>query len=362
MEEQLISLTKNLIRFKTAQGDYEEKKKIIDFVRKEFDGYKVYIKELKSKISPSIVITLRREKTPLILLNGHLDVVAGDKDQFIPKVKNNRIYARGAGDMKAGCAVMIETMKYLSKQKEKLSVGLMLTNDEEIGGEYGVKVLSKEYKPGFVIVPDGGRNLKTIILKQKGLLHFKIWTHGKASHGSRPFLGENAIEKLIKIYHKIELLVPESKKEDWENTVNLGKISGGEVANKVPHYAEAYFDVRFINSYEREKIFEGIKSITKNFEVIASGHACDQEPVEFIEQYKKIAEKELKTKVEYSRVEGASDARYFAESGIPILITNIKSDNIHAKDEWVDIKQMKSFYNILIKFIPRFCETHGTSR
>jgi succinyl-diaminopimelate desuccinylase len=356
MNEKLISLTKNLIGFKTVQGNHEEKKKIIDFVRKEFDGHKVYIKELRSKISPSIVITLKREKNPLILLNGHLDVVPAEDNQFIPKVTGGKIYARGAGDMKAGCAVMIEVMKYFSQQKKKPSLGLMLTNDEEIGGEYGVKALVKQIKPKFVIIPDGGRDLKTIILKQKGLLHFKIWTHGKEAHGSRPFLGENAIEKLIDIYHKIELLVPKSKQGEWCNTCNLGKISGGEVVNKVPHYAEAYFDIRFVNSFEREKILKGIKAITKNFEIIASGQACDQEPVELMEVYKKIVEKELKTKVEYTKVEGASDARFFAEKGIPVLITKIKADNIHAKNEWVDIKQMQSFYNILVRFVSEFSE------
>ncbi|MFA5178564.1 MAG: M20/M25/M40 family metallo-hydrolase [Candidatus Paceibacterota bacterium] len=356
MNKQLISLTKNLIKFQTVQGNYEEKKKIIDFVKKEFDGYKVYIKELKSKISPSLVVTLRREKTPAILLNGHLDVVAAEKNQFIPRVIGNKLYGRGSGDMKAGCAVMIEIMKYFSKQKEKPSLGLMLTNDEEIGGEYGVKILAKQFKPEFVIIPDGGKNLKDIVLSQKGLLHFKIWTKGKSCHGSRPFLGENAIEKIIDIYRKIELLIPESKKEDWDNTVNLGKINGGEVVNKVPHYAEAYFDVRFINSYEREKIMKGLKSITKNFKMLAYGNACNQKPVRFIEAYRKMAEKELKSKIEYSKVEGASDARFFVEKGIPVLITKINCANIHAENEWVDLKQMQSFYNILLEFIPKFSE------
>jgi len=358
MEKILVNLTSNLVRFKSTEDNLEEKKRIIDFVCREFDGHKVYINKLKSQISPSVVITLRREKTPLILLSGHLDVVSAEASQFIPRVVGNRIYARGAGDMKAGCAVMIEVMKYFSKQKNKLSLGLMLTGDEEIGGSHGTKVLLKKYKPEFVIVPDGGKNLKTIVLKQKGVLHFKIWTHGKSVHGSRPFLGENAIEKIIDIFHRIKLLIPDSKKGDWQNTVNLGKINGGEVINKVPHYAEAYFDVRFINSYEKEKIIEGVKSITKNFKIIASGHACDQEPVEFIEHYKRIVEKEIKTKVEYAKVEGASDSRFFAELGIPILVTNIKSDNIHAKNEWVDIRQINSFYNILIKFISEFSKIH----
>jgi len=55
MENRIITLTNELIRFKTIDGNLEEKKSIIDFVKRQFDGHKVYIKEFKSKISPSIV-------------------------------------------------------------------------------------------------------------------------------------------------------------------------------------------------------------------------------------------------------------------------------------------------------------------
>lgn len=354
MNENIVELTKKLIQFKTVGDNYEEKRKIIDFIKKEFEGHKVYIKEFNFRKSPSIIINLRRERFPFIFLNGHLDVVPAEEKQFIPRVTNSRIYGRGAGDMKGSCSVMIETMKYFSKEKNPPSLGLMLTGDEETGGMYGTKVLLNKYKSSFAIIPDGGKNLKTIILNQKGIIHIKIWAHGKAGHGSRPFLGENAIEKIIDIYHKIKEVIPDSEKGKWENTVNLGKIQGGEVINKIPHYAEAYFDIRFINSFEREKIIEKIKTITSNFKIVASGNASNQEVTELIEAYKRIAQKEIRSKIVYSKVEGASDARFFAEKNIPILVTSIKSGNKHSKNEWADIKQMNQFYNILIKFIGEF--------
>ncbi|MFA6252471.1 MAG: M20/M25/M40 family metallo-hydrolase [Candidatus Paceibacterota bacterium] len=356
MEKKLIELTSNLIRFKSTENNLEEREKIIEYVKKEFDGYKVYIREYKSSKSPSVVITLHRERNPYIFLNGHLDVVPAEERQFEPKVTSSKIYGRGAGDMKAACAVMIETMKYFSLKKKKPSVGLMLTTDEEVGGNNGVKKLLKRHRSKFAIIPDGDKNLKSIVLDQKGVFHCKVWTKGKSAHGSRPFLGENAIDKIIDIYQRIKKVIPDCSAGEWKNTLNLGKIQGGDVINKVPNYAEAYFDIRTVNNYETEKIFNTIKSITSNFKVLNMGYACVQEPIDFIENFKKITEGELRAKVEYSRVEGASDARYFSQLGIPIIVNSLKCDNKHTKNEWVDIKQMVSFYNILVEFLSEYID------
>ena len=356
MEKKLIELTSNLIQLKSVENNLEGKQRIIEYVKKEFDGYKVYIKEYKSIKSPSMVITLHREKNPFIFLSGHLDVVSAKEKQFEPRITKTKIYGRGAGDMKAACAVMIETMKYFSLQKKKPSIGLMLTTDEEVGGKNGVGRLLKKHKSKFAIIPDGDKNLKSIVLNQKGVLHCKIWTHGKAAHGSRPFLGENAIDKIIDIYQKIKKIIPDCKADEWENTLNLGKIQGGDTINKVPHYAEAYFDIRTVSNYETEKIVTAIKSITNNFEILNIGSACVQEPIEFIENFKRITEKEIKSSVKYCKVEGSSDSRYFSELGIPIIVNSLKCDNKHGKNEWVDIKQMVSFYNILVKFLSEYVD------
>lgn len=351
MNRKLVQLTKDLIKFETVEGNYEAKKGIVDFVRKEFDGCDVSIRELKSRKSPSLVITLGKEKDPAIILSGHLDVVPSEKSQFVPRIKDGKLYGRGAGDMKAADAVMIEAMKYFSRQKEKPSLGMMLTSDEETGGMHGTKVLLEKMNPKLAIVPDGGRTLQKVILSQKGLIHFKVWAEGRSCHGSTPFLGENAIEKIISFHQEMKKIIPPSGQHEWRNTFNLGKISGGEVINKVPDYAEAYFDVRVVDEKEKHKILEHIGSIAENFEIMADAFALAQEPNELSEFFRKIIEEKIGREVIYSKTGGASDARFFSEKGAIILITAIECENIHAKGEWVNIEQIGSFYEILIKFI-----------
>jgi succinyl-diaminopimelate desuccinylase len=353
----LIKLTSELIRFKTTKENYAERLAIIEYIEKQFANKKVYIKKYNKAQSPAIVIVLGEEKNPKIILSGHLDVVSADKKEYVPKVKDGKLFGRGSGDMKAGCAVMIEIMKYFSKQEKKPSLGLMLTTDEEIGGANGVKYLveEKKYRPQLVIIPDGGIDLKTIITHQKGILHLKIKTYGKAAHGSRPFMGENAIEKLMHVYQEIKKIIPELAERKWENTMNLGKISGGGTVNKVPDYAEMHLDIRYTQKNNEKTILKKVQKIAFDVEILAKGDPFIQDNNHHhVAKYKRVAESELLEEINFYKVEGASDARYFSQYNIPSIITKIKCGNIHGENEWVDIKEMEKFYLILIKFINQF--------
>jgi len=284
-----------------------------------------------------------------------LDVVDDEKSGFTPFISKDRIYGRGSGDMKAGCAAMMKFLKDLSQKKNKLSVGLLLTTDEELGGVDGVGYLLsgplKNLKPKGVIIPDGGEDLKKIVLGQKGVLQVKIWSEGKSAHGAKPFLGENAIEKLMGIYKALKREFPSIQKGQWKNTMNLGKIVGGESINKVPDKAEMFLDFRFTEKGDDLMIERNISRLTKDFEIIAGGDCLIQDRNDiFLKEYKKIAEKRIGEKIEFMKTEGASDARYFSAKNIPVVITKIKCDNIHSKNEWVEMREMEEFYEILRDF------------
>lgn len=354
MKDVLIKQTCDLIKFRTTKENLKSLYEIINFVTNQFKGEKVYIKKYKSNGFPSVVITLKKEKNPKFFLNGHLDVVAADEKDFTPKVKKRRIYGRGSGDMKAGCAVMIEIMKHFSRQEKPPSLGLMLTTDEEIGGANGVGYLvrKKGYKSEIALIPDGGVDLKTIILNQKGIIHLKIKEFGKAAHGAKPFLGENAIDGIIKKYLEIRKVVPELKGRRWSNSMNLGRIEGGEATNKVPDKAEIFLDIRYTKKGDKDRILDRISQITKNYEIIGEGDPFIQNKNDyFLKNYQKIAEDVLGGSICFSRVEGASDARFFSEVGVPVIITKIGCDNIHGDGEFVDVNEMVNFYKILEKFI-----------
>lgn len=353
----IINLTKSLVRFQTTADNLGEKRAIIDFVKNEFKGSGVYAKKIVSNRVPSLVITLKKEKNPRLVLVGHLDVVPAERpSDFRPIVRNNRIYGRGTGDMKAACAVMIEVMKNFAQADPRPSLGLILSADEEIGGENGVGFLlrKKGFRPELAVVPDGGTDLSSVVLKEKGLIDLKIKSFGRSAHGARPFLGVNAIDALIGKYAKIRKIIPELKRGQWKNSLNLGKIAGGQATNKVPDYAEMLLDIRIVDERYRSPIMAKIRRIAPDAEIISDGSTFIQDKNARIIDYKNVFEKMLGRRIEFTRSEGASDARYFCEKKIPAIITKIKCGHIHGRNEWVDIPEMGFFYRGLKEFIEKF--------
>jgi len=77
------------------------------------------------------------KKGPITLLTGHLDTVpAGngwETDPFVPVIKGDRVYGRGALDMKSGIAIILSTVKFAIENKDKMKGDILiaLVPDEE---------------------------------------------------------------------------------------------------------------------------------------------------------------------------------------------------------------------------------------
>ncbi len=350
-----LALTKRLIEIPSESTNKFELRRIIDFVRNYLDVPGIYIQEYESEGFPSLVATFEDTKSPQCMMVGHLDVVSADKEEFEAHVIENRLYGRGAGDMKGAVAVMIEVMRHLALRPEKPSVGLMLTTDEELGGLHGVHyLLEKEgYSSEIAIIPDSHDGIDTIILNQKGILQVKIEADGLAAHGSRPFLGENAIDKLMDMYGELRGAVKTVQSADeWGITMNLGRIRGGLAVNQVPDHAELHLDIRYAKSEESEHVLHEVKRITKGqFDVVAEGYPVDEDRDNaWIVKYADMLEKHG-VEVKYDKEEGGSDARFFAEKQIPVIITGLQKGNIHSDKEWVVTDDLGQFQTILSQYL-----------
>ena len=146
MKKEILELTKKLIQIESIRSKPERLKEVVDVAADYFKDTKMIIKKYVSNDKPSVMILTKETKHPKLILNGHLDVIEAEKDQFKPKIEGDKLIARGAGDMKGACATMMVIMKKLYQQNPKLSFALMLTTDEEIGGFDGVKYLLEKEK------------------------------------------------------------------------------------------------------------------------------------------------------------------------------------------------------------------------
>jgi acetylornithine deacetylase/succinyl-diaminopimelate desuccinylase family protein len=149
-----------------------------------------------------------------IALNGHIDVVpAGDLsrwtiDPWAGQLQDEKIFGRGACDMKAGVVAMIMAVKALTDLGIKLAgdVWLHIVSDEEVVG-WGSRECARTLpRPDLVLCPEP-TNLK-VATTEGGLEHFRLEVVGRATHASQRWTytaaggqgeGASAIDKMLKI-------------------------------------------------------------------------------------------------------------------------------------------------------------------
>lgn len=353
----MLALLKKLISFPTDKDHPEEQKKCLEFTAGYLKKSGLKVKIHTSNNQSSLIAGRKLKKSYQYLLSGHLDVVpASYPNAFKPLIKGKRLYGRGASDMKSGCAVMIKLMQ--DKKLLKTDMALMLTTDEEVGGLNGTAYLVNKqgYRAKCVLLPDGGDNFH-LTIGEKAVLHLKITAKGKSAHGSRPWLGNNAIEKLIKVYQFLKTKIPDTEEKNrWKPTVNLGKLAGGDAPNKVPNQAEMYLDFRYPYKWDKEKIFLFVKQAVNlcsliRYEILAQGEPMS---VDLKNPYLKRFVKTAKVqgiRLKTQKCHGASDARFFSDQGSAIIISKPVCSEPHIDYEWVDLSSLFQYYHLLKSFL-----------
>jgi len=355
LKEQIVDLTKKLASIKSTADRPKELARVAETVEKFLANEKLVKQKFIKNNKVALVYTFKKTKQPKIFMIGHLDVVPAEDTEFNIQVKGDRLIGRGVEDMKGSDVVMILLMQALSKIKNPPSVGLMLTTDEEVGGFNGVGYLINEkgYDCDVAFVPDAGENFD-LTYAQKGIVHLKITAKGKSAHGSRPWLGDNALDKLVDACHYLREEFPPVKKAVWTTTCNLGKITGGTVANVVPDQAEMLVDIRFTEKHNQSQLIKKISQKLSDLKVekISGGEVVYTQPNNpYFKSFKKLTEKELARKARTFRSHGASDGRFLAAKNIPVILTGCVGGNTHGRGEWVSINSLLKLYSIVKNFV-----------
>ena len=171
-----------------------------------------------------------------------------------------------------------------------------------------------------------------------------------------PWMGLNANEKLLEAYKKVKKLFPATTPRNrWKETVNLGIIRGGDVINKIADYAEMHLNIRLTEKGDRRKLIQAIKTIQEidQVEVLGyhPGYSIDPQKKE-IQEFKKIMEHSLGSKLRLESMHGATDAHNFAPYRSLVIMTGTGSGgNFHGQDEWIEIPALLSFEKALCDYI-----------
>ena len=344
-----------LVSFKSVPDNHSANKAALDFIDRFVSARGMHTKHFEHNGSPALVATsLPLQKTPTVMLAGHIDVVPAADELFTLHKDADAYYGRGVLDMKGSIAVFMSVLDELKEQIDEFDIGLMITSDEELGGFNGTpKVLEAGYLPKVCILPDGGDNWQ-IQLSAKGVLQLRIRTNGQAAHGSQPWNGDNANLHLIRVLHDIMALFPENGPDT--NTVNVGKISGGEAINQVPDAAEALIDIRYVHEQAKQQLLEKITHICQKhhaqLEVVMQGIGARFDLSNpFIKHFAQIVTEVTGVEVKGSHAFGSSDARFFAALDIPCISLYPPGGGHHGPNESVSIKGLQQLKAIITQFL-----------
>lgn len=322
---------------------------------------------LEKKGYQSLLALPKGIERPEVLLCGHLDVVHHpEPESYRSEIKDGRIYGPGAGDMKGQLAILIELMRHLGRERPGLSVGIVVTSDEERGGENGVKYLVEEegLRCGEAVIPDGG-TINEIIVEEKGIIHLKVDAVGKSAHAARPWFGENALEKLAGDLVRIKALFaeqtpvkvdPDNAQTHWFSTCAQTMMSSpNDSPNRIPELASAVMDIRFVPPQTSASILEQIRGVLSagvSASLIVSAEPTHLAPdMEFL----RITESVTGEDASLVRSSGGSDGRFFSNVGIPVLISRPRVGNLHGRNEWIEIDSMISYFRICREYILKKC-------
>lgn len=220
---------------------------------------------------PNLLASLpgRRPGPPLCLC-GHLDTVplGGTPWSRAPlgaQVEGDKLYGRGASDMKSGLAAMAHALLRLAAQGgAERDVLLLLCADEEDGCGGSTFLVGQKALPnplGALIVAEPTGNQPW--LGHKGALWLRAHYQGRAAHGSMPELGDNAVYKAARAATRLEAWRPQGPAHLLlgQTTLNLGTLHGGTRVNMVPDQASLELDLRTLPGQDHQELTERMREL-----------------------------------------------------------------------------------------------------
>lgn len=359
LTDRLVALTRDLILIPSTDRQPQERARAFSFFRNHLESLEnIRIEGHESGGYESLVALPAHLDRAEVLMIGHLDVIEHpDLGLYRSEIKDGRLYGPGAGDMKGALAIMLKLFVDLHREHPGIPLGMVVTSDEERGGEHGVGYLVREagLRASHAIVPDGG-SIHDVTVEEKGIAHLRIHTTGEAAHAARPWLARNAAATLTSALARLPEAFPIPDPDDhWKPTCTLTTLhTPNRTLNCIPDVAEATLDLRFPPPHTLEEILDRLQLTLGPEVTIEALVAAEPSQLNPDKRWFEVTEQITGSPVRKVRASGGSDARFLCQAGIQTIVARPLVGNMHAADEWIDIASMVTFYQIAREYIGRF--------
>jgi len=330
---------------------------------------------------PNLLVRIPGESNRTLLYNGHLDTVPFDAEEWsydpLGERVDDHVYGRGATDMKGAVASMLFAIRAFTAAEADPPIDLLFAfvSDEEVGGDAGLPALLEagqlEADACVIGEPTCEAGRHSVTVADRGSIWLTLEAEGEAAHGSRPILGENAIERLYEAYQElrtrfgsraldldervhpiveesIEYYTPTMGEQNARElftvpSINLGTIEGGEAINSVPQRARAEIDIRLTAGVQTPEMLSSIRDCVAGCEGITiadvSWSVGTMEPVDspLVDAVASTAEAVTGERVYRRSATGGGDAKRLRNAGIPTVEFAFGTDTVHAVDEYTTV-------------------------
>lgn len=270
--EEKIAILQELIRIKSVNGNEGEVAAYLNHLLNQHGIQGEIISHTEGR--DNLVATYHNGQGRVLGLSGHMDVVsAGDESNwtyppFAAEIKGNRLYGRGATDMKSGLAAMVIAMIELKESGKPFNgtIKLLATVGEEVG-ELGSEQLTKagyvDDLDGLIIGEPTNYNL---MYTHMGSINYTVVSHGKEAHSSMPQEGYNAInhlnEFITRANEQMDALANDFQNSALGKTIhNVTVINGGNQVNSIPSQAQLQGNIRSIPEFPNDQIIDLLQKI-----------------------------------------------------------------------------------------------------
>lgn len=317
----------------------------------------------------------RGTEGPHLCFAGHTDVVpvgdagAWSRGPFDGTVADDRLWGRGAADMKGGIAAFVAAVdRYLASGSGAGSISLLITGDEEGPAVNGTtKVLdwmeANGEIPDMCIVgePTNPSAMGDMMkIGRRGSFTGHLTVHGTQGHVAYPHLAENPVHGLIRLLEPFAHgTLDEGTAHFPPTTMSVTTIDVGNPANNViPAEARAIFNVRFNDAHSSEsldRMFRGSfdqKGVRYDLETSCSGESFVTEPGALSDMISDAVHDVTGRRPELSTTGGTSDAR-FIKRLCPVVEFGLVGQTMHKVDEHVAVADIRSLTDIYASVLDR---------
>ena len=321
------------------------------------------------------------DTAPHICFAGHTDVVpvgatdSWQKDPFSGEISDDKLWGRGAADMKGAIAAFVAaTADYLAQEgKPKGSISLLITGDEEGPSVNGtIKMLDwlstqQEVIDDCIVgEPTNPETLGEMVkIGRRGSVNTTITVEGIQGHVAYPHRAANPVPHLVQLLErliaaKLDDGTPHFQPSNLELT---GFDVGNAVTNVIPALAQARFNIRYNDIWSRESItdwinenlntahdalndaVDGENKFSLSVDINHSGEAFLTPTGALSELAVSAVEKTLGMTPELSTSGGTSDARFIKDHS-RVIEFGLVGKTMHKVDEHVRVDDIRSLTNI----------------